>query len=438
MIFRTAAAALFFAFSCSSSFAAGQLALANAVAEAEAQNPALQKAASALEETKWRRTESLSGFLPSVTASGSYLLDKKYAFLDVNLGGGLISIPQVVPTAVYGLGARLPIFDGLANVNRYKAAEQFVAAGTQELDWTRFALDRNVVLLYYKALGAQELRDVQAQNLATLEDHLRDAQLFKKAGVSTNYDVLRVEVQVSEARSALLDATDNIAVAKQNLAEVLGKPAEERLLAGELPVLKPDAITELGQPVADERSDVRALESRVSAMDKMESAASVHLVPKIFLFGDYQRYNNRDNSLSPSNAAFRDAYDFGVGFSWNLFDGAASIAKSKEAVEERYQAEKTLAQAELRSRSEYELWHRKFLYFCSVYTSRVADVDKAHESVRLAKAGLKAGARTNTDLLDAESDLFRAQAGVVTAQLGAIEALVNLELATGRRFYRFY
>jgi outer membrane protein TolC len=417
---------------------AGTLPLAEAVREAEAQSPSLQRSASQLEETKWRRAEALSGFLPAVTGSASYLLDKKYAFLDVNLGAGTISIPQVVPTASYGLGAKIPVFDGWANVDRYRASGDFVQASKLDFDWARFQLEREIIVLYYKALGAKQLRDVAAQNVATLEDHLRDVQLFKKAGVSTNYDVLRVEVQVSEARAALLDASDNVAVAKQSLAEALGKPNEDRELTGTLPVLEPQVLHALREPSDEERLDIQGLRARAGGYDKLDSAAGLFFVPKIFLFGDYQRYNNRDSKAWLANAAFRDAYDVGVGLSWNIFDGAASYAKSKESVEQRVQAEKTLAMAELHSRRDFQLWQRKYLYYCNVYGSRLSDVEKAKESVRLARAGRKVGARTNTDLLDAESDLNRAQAGVVNAQLGAIEALANLEMATGRHLYNFY
>jgi outer membrane protein TolC len=419
-------------------FAAGTLPLAEAVHEAEAESPDLQRAASSLEETKWKRTEALSGFLPTVSGSASYLLDKKYAYLDFDLGAGPVSIPQIVPTATYGLNARLPVFDGWANVDRYRAAGDLVQAGSLEFNWARFQVEHEVVLLYYKALGAELLREVAEQNVATLNDHLKDVNLFKKAGVSTNYDVLRVEVQVSEARSALLDASDNVAVARQQLAVALGKPYDDRKLTGSLPVLKAEALHGLREPSAEERQDIQSLRARVGAMDKLESAAGMHLVPKVFLFGDYQRYNNRNDKAWLTNPAFRDAYDFGVGLSWNIFDGAASIARSKEAVEQRVQAEKTLESAELRSRRDLEIWQRKYLYFCSVYDARQSDVQKARESVRLARAGRRVGARTNTDLLDAEGDLNRARAGVVNAQLGSIEALLNVELATGRHIHNFF
>jgi outer membrane protein TolC len=62
----------------------------------------------------------------------------------------------------------------------------------------------------------------------------------------------------------------------------------------------------------------------------------------------------------------------------------------------------------------------------------MSDQSRSSEAVRLAKEGRRAGARTSSELLDAELDLFRARAGVVNAQVGMIESLIQLELATGK------
>jgi outer membrane protein TolC len=416
---------------------AAPLSLQGAVDEAMAKNPSLQRAGSALKEAKWHTTEQLSGFLPTVGASASHLFDKKYALTDVTLGAAPVVVPQIIPSTTYNLSARLPIFDGFANVNRYKAASGQESAAELELDWARFQLEREVVLQYYRAIGARQLEEVAKQNLRTLEDHLKDVNLFKKAGVSTNYDVLRVEVQVSEARSAVLDAADNVAIALNRLGEALGHEGEDRELAGSLPVLPASLVSKLARPDPAGRSDLAALGERTQATSRLESAAAAYIVPKLNLFGDYQRYNNRDNALLWSKAGFRDAYQVGISLSWNLFDGMASFARSKQSVEQSFQAEKNLELASLKSHRDFDLWRRKFLYSASVYASRVDDVEKATEAIRLARAGRKVGARTNTELLDAEADLFRSRAGLVNAQLGAIEALLNLELASGQDLYNF-
>ncbi|MNL51499.1 Outer membrane efflux protein [compost metagenome] len=114
-----------------------------------------------------------------------------------------------------------------------------------------------------------------------------------------------------------------------------------------------------------------------------------------------------------------------------------SIARSKQSIEQRFQTEKTLYQAELKAKRDYDVWKRKFLYYCSVYEARLGDVSKSQESVRLARQGQKAGSRTNTDVLDAEAELYRAKAGAVNAQMGAIEALANLELSTGQPLVQY-
>jgi ATP-binding cassette subfamily F protein 3 len=67
------------------------------------------------------------------------------------------------------------------------------------------------------------------------------------------------------------------------------------------------------------------------------------------------------------------------------------------------------------------------------YGQESAHFKSAEESVRLAKLAFKAGNGTNTEVLDAELDLFRSRAGIVRAQMDAAEALLNLESALGRR-----
>jgi outer membrane protein TolC len=418
---------------------AASLSLAEAVEEARHNSPKLQKSQSALEEAQWKRVETYSGFLPSLSLSANRLLDKDYLLTDVKLAGSPapVAIPQIVPSTILSLNGQLPLFDGFASTNRFLSARSFEAAAGEDLAWQGFLLEREVVLLYYKALGAEALRKVAEQNLRTLEDHSRDTGLLKKAGVSTNYDLLRVDVQVSEARSELMNAEDNQVLAKNRLAEAMGKAFEERDISGSLPVLEESLIAGLDTQAPSERGDLKAMGERVEGASRLESAASTHLVPRLSLFGQYQYYNNRNDELT-DGAAFRHAHQVGLALNWNIFDGMSSISRSKQSVEQRVQMEKQYELARLHSRQDLELWKRKFLYFCSVYKARVSDVEKAKESLRLAREGRRAGARTNTDILDAESDLFRAEAGVVNSQIGAIESLLNLEQAAGKPIHKFF
>ena len=417
---------------------ADQLTLNQAVQEALRNSPQLQKVRSSRDETSWKRVESYAGFLPSISASANYLTDKKYLLTDVQIPPSptALSIPAIVPTSNVVLTAQLPLFDGFASTRRYFSAKAFESSANNDFDWAQFQLERQMALQYFKTVAAQALENVAQQNIAALEDHLKDVRLFKRAGVSTNYDVLRVEVQVSEARAELLNSSDNTAINRSKLAEMMGHDTENRELIGSLPVLSTDILNHLDIQNVSKRKDLASFADKAQGFDYLESAAAAYWVPKVSLFGQYQYYNNLNDNISDS-AAFREAYQIGISLTWNIFDGAVSVAKSKESIEQRFQAEKSLRIAQLRAKQDLDLWKRKFLYFSFVYRSRVGDVEKSAESVRLAREGRKVGSRTNTDLLDAESELYRARAGVINAQVGAIEALINLELATGQELYRF-
>lgn len=408
--------------------------LKSALAGARSQSPEVQKAASLKEEARWRKVEAYAGWFPRITASGNYLLDYKYMFTDINIAGAPVTVPGIVPTTIFDVKAQYSLWDGWASTNRERASKALAAAADDDFRWAEFKVGRTVALEYYRTLANKELLQVAENNLKTLQDHLREVRLFKQNGLSTNYDVLRVEVQVSEAESEILNTQDNLAVAQGHLAEVLGQdePVEP---AGKLPELKAELANGVKADVS-QRTDIEALNERVKGYAFSESAAGRHWMPRFSAVGLYQFYNNRNDGFDDWDR-YRNAYQVGLNLTWDLFDGYASTARKHEAIEQRVQSEKSLRIAQLKGKLDLDRWSRKFKYFCSVYKARQGDVAKTQESVRLAREGRKVGARTNSDLLDAEAELFRAEAGAVTAQLGAIEALINLELSTGQALYNF-
>ncbi len=386
-------------------------------------------------EAYWKKVEMRSGFMPSITATANYLTDYKYVYTDISLGNGPLSFPGVAPTTVYGLNAQWGLFDGFASSNRLRASMAFERASEKELDWTKFQVAREITLEFYRAITAKNLKAVSEANLKTLEDHLHEVSLFKRHGLSTNYDVLRVEVQVSEAKSELLNATDNIETANGKLGELLGLQSAPEP-QGALPELRGDLVDTVNVSGEVARPDLAALNERVEGFRLQKMASSVHWAPRVSLFGNYQYYNNRNDEYDDWHN-FRNAYQLGLNLTWNLFEGFSSEAKSRQALEQSVQIAKSLKIAQLKATQDAAVWKRKYKYFYSVFKSRQNDIGKAKESVRLAKEGRRVGSRTNTDLLDAETDLFRAQAGAINAQLGVIEALIRLELSTGQKLYEF-
>ena len=409
----------------------GTLNIDQAVSEAQGKSPEIQSAEAAAEEAGWKRTEALSGFLPSITAGYTHYLKEKYEVLNLNFGGAPLAFQTIYPTSTASLNATLPIFDGFSNVYTLSSASHLKSAAEENYEWAGFKVSQSVRLSFLKALAAQKLQAVSQENLKTITDHLNQTQMLKHGGVATNYDVLRVEVQLNEAKSGVLQSDDNVVLARRQLAIAMGLDGDDRELQGELTVPDSKPIEPISNPETPSRADLSALADQTEAASKRASAAATYLVPRVSLVGQLVEYNDLDSSWS-NNASYRAAYNLGITLTWNIFDGMTSISRSREAVYQKVQSEKSLEQARLQIPYDFDFWKRRYLYSAALYVSKKSDVDRSEEAVRLAREGFKAGTRTSSEVLDSELDLFRSRAGAVNAQIDCAEAKINLELALGR------
>ena len=410
------------------------LELPEAIQEAREHSPTLQRFHAAFEETKWRKFETLgSGFLPNLSANASHYFDEKYELLNVPFNGQQILFPSIYPTSNASIDISIPIFDGFANISHLKAANLNVDASENELSHADFQLEQDIRLAFYQALGAQELESVAQQNVKTLEDHLKIAEARKTGGSGTNYDVLRVQVQLTEAKTDELNAVDNVTISRHKLTQLLGLRQDSRELRGDLPVPHVESVQNLVlNDSPEDRTDIKALDLRSEAADQDRSARARWMIPSVSLGADYTFYNPLNNSITQSDP-FHSAYNVGIFLQWKLFDGGVSLARSQEAKYQQVQADRASEEAKDQIPYDFELWKRKYLTNAARYDAKQLDVTRSEESLRLARAEESAGTRNSTEVLDAELDLFRSKAGVVDALLSSAEAQVQLEKTLGRK-----
>ena len=414
------------------------LTLDDAQNQALQQSPDYQKAHALESEMSWHQVQSLAeGFLPQVTISGQHFFAENYSYLNVEFGSPTpIQFPEIYPQTSLNLDAKMDIFDGFKNLHQIDASDRSHQAAEILLDWSSFQIQEQVRLKYFQALAAKILLDMANENVKTLEDHLRIVQDRLQNGEATKYDLLRVDVQLSTAKSNQIEASDDLVLTRESLAQVMGLKQDDRPLSGDLPVINTDKIvSQLTAVDFNERPDVKARIMQAESAEDQSAADGSFWVPKVSLIGEYQFYNTPDyltTGLS-NNDDFRTDYFFGAAATWDIFDGGISLAKAKEAEAKSNQAQADVKAAQIQAPYDFDLWKRKLISSGAVYQAKLTDVDEAAESVRLATLGFQAGANTTTDVLDAELDKFTASAGLVQAQVGMLEAVINLELAIGKR-----
>ncbi len=411
------------------------LTLDEALQESLHQSPDIQKLEAHRSAVAWKHFEALgTGFLPKLSLDAHHFFDEKYSYTTINFGGSPTPFAGFYPANEATLKASIPIFDGFSSMKMLSASALEKEAATAQLDFAQFQLRQEVRLAFFRALAASELQNVAQQNVTTLEDHLKQVDNQKKGGVATSYDLLRVQVQLSEARADAIDAEDNVIIARKKLTQLMGQEVDQRNLMGQLPVPETQKVKDLKwEATVKDRKDLQAMNYQAQAAAKEHDAASTWLVPSIYLGGQYGFYESQIVDSSVHNTGnYKNAYNVGVYMRWNLFDGGVSLAKAKEAAFRQVESERAVQSAQLQVPTDFEYWKRRFLSNSDHYTSKKFDIDRSKESVRLAKEEQRAGTRTSTETLDAELDLFRARAGVVNALLNSAEAKIRLEQALGR------
>ena len=148
-------------------------------------SPLIQKSEAQKQEVSWKKVEGFSVLLPTVKFSANHFFEKKYEYLDMVMGGSLTSLPQIFPASSATLEAKWLLFDGLANVNTYRASRANMNAAEAEDAWVKFQLDREVNLAYTKVVAAKKLSEVAEQNRPSCIHLPQKTRFFKSTSSPT-------------------------------------------------------------------------------------------------------------------------------------------------------------------------------------------------------------------------------------------------------------
>jgi outer membrane protein TolC len=410
---------------------ADTLSIEQALQEGIHESPTLKKYESAEDFAKANTMLGLSGLLPHLEVKAQHDFDAQYETVPVTLGTLTAAVPEVSPRTSVGVGAKWVIFDGLSNIKNYEASLRLSDASELEFSRHKFEIRKKIQFAFYTALAAKRFEEVAEENVKTLQESMNQVQNRLSSGVATQYDALRVQVRLSDAKTELERTEDNVIIERKKLIEVMGIKTDDRLLVGELPIpALAGKITQLQSPNLEKREDFKSLKLKSEAADAQSSAAMGKLVPSVGLSANYLKYENTDYP-GEAYGGYRDAWAVGVYVKWDLFDGGETLAKARMARAASDHSNQEYEESILSLPTDFELWRRRYVYSQHHFEAKKQDLTSSEESFRIATLASEQGRKTITDLLETETDLFRARAGVVQSELDAEEALIKLELTLG-------
>lgn len=214
---------------------------------------------------------------------------------------------------------------------RYQAAEAYSNLLHQE----------NVVLI------AQEAVDMAQNELNLILEQYGEGAVAKA-------DVLMMQVRLANHRQNLVDAQGQLAVAKSNLANVVGLPQDADIRVTDVFSYEPypRELPDCEEYAMEHRPDGIAADYAIKSAEAQVGAAKSGWRPRVT--------GSATQSIS-SNSPFRsersNQWEAGLGITWNIFDSgvtSAGVHQAKAMVDQyRAEAERTKKNIQLETRSAY-------------------------------------------------------------------------------------
>ena len=403
--------------------------------------------------------------LPDVSATASYQrnLLVQQIFLPAEFFGGPAG--ETVPVRVgsdnswsAGVTASQTLFEwsvfvGVGAAGRYRALQEEVVRGTTQ------QVVSTVRQAYFRALLAKEDLRLIRESIARVQQTLDEARARNRAGVVSDYDVLRLEVEYANVEANLQRGENAAAAAKRSLLIEMGlDPEGAVVLEGRLDrvnIEQPDSNTaedaellalagaaaadgrtydDLVQSSMRNRTDLRQLRSTVTLQEAQRSLAKADFFPKLSLFSNYNIFAQENGSPSffgesPNQRTTTSAA--GISVSLPIFKGFGRLAQVQQQTALVHQSKAVLERAQMQAENQV----RTLLDAVGEARTRAASqqraVAQAQRGYEIARAEYREGVGSQLQVTDAELALRQSEFNYAQAVYDYLNARAQLDLALG-------
>ena len=384
--------------------------LEEAIQLALRQNPTLEQARTNIENARHTRLGAVGSLLPSLNLSYGYS-NSSTGRLDPT-GQGIVSTSYSTQlTATYNL------FDGWRRFTDLKGANLGIAYQTIQ----------SVKQAYFNAVATRELVAVEERRVQRQVDQLDFVQQQLDLGRATRADLLRSQVDLNNARLALLNAQNGARNATFRLTEVVGSetrvgPVEEASLAG-LPLsLSRDRLFSIAEQSAPTLKSAAA--SAEAAEAAVASARSSYL-PSLSFSGGWAWANS---DFPPTNRS----WSLRLSGSYPLFNGFQRETQLFRARAQADIAEEQERAARLNLNSELDAAYNNAQSAQAGIDLAEQNIALSDESLRVVQERYRLGLATILELQDAQITLTQAEVDLVQRRFDYLLALAAIEALLGQ------
>jgi outer membrane protein len=395
------------------------MALREAVEMALAANLDLMSTGQEIEAARANRKVQKTNLLPTFNVTYQGVRN------DSGVGGFVAgATPSVGNSFTLSTGFTQPLFQGFALVNQYKIAELGVNVAQMNQQFTRLEVIFQIKQAYFNVLKDEKLLDVARNTVTVLEAQEEVARNFYDVGMTPLNDLLQVQVQLANARQALITAQNNLETAQSQFNLILRRPVNAPVNLVDIQTFTPleHELNHYLDLAVRDRLDIKIAELNVQISEKEVDIARKGYYPTVSFEGAYFRsatdwaLNDTEKFSNP------DGWSLTGIASWDFWEWGRTRYKTSESRRRLSQTkiarDKTIDQARLEVEVSYLQAREAEKNIQAVKKA----VEQAKENMRITNERYKEQVATSVDTLVAQNLL-------TSTQVNYFSALYNFKIA---------
>ncbi len=351
----------------------------------------------------------------------------------LNLGTQKIFLPKN-DNAYLGI---LNVSEVIFGANRLKYAEQSTSLLTQvarlDADIDKDDITYDIINSYYNLYKVLQSKKVVDQNLATIDQQIKQSQRFFEQGLVTKNDVLRFQLQRSNIELNGIDLETNRKIINYNLDVLLGLPESTQLTTSQVKDAdtQTDPLSNYIDTAMANRIEVKLLDLRTRVAETSINNTRANTLPTLSASGSAYYVSINANPL-PRSGNYILPITFGLNLSWNfstLWNNKNKVTEAKIQREEVV-INKTIAIDNVKK--EVNQNYQNYTMALNKITLLQTSIEQAGENNKILESKYKSNIASATDRADAETLLYQAQINLELAKADASLAYYTLLKSTGK------
>lgn len=388
-------------------------------------SPAMAQRVGSVRTSESAERTSVGAFIPSLSLSSGAGLSSSSRFDPATQR----TVTGSSESYTAGLSTGMDIYTGGRRGAQLDAARANTAEAEAGLIEQRFAVALQAKQSYFNVLRADETVRVSGARVERAEQGLRAAEVRLMAGATTRSDSLRAQLELTQARQALLSAQNQRRAAAFTLGALVG--VEGPVNVEPLPSLEPSPLAlsddELRRLALESSPTVVSSEASVRSADASLRASRAQYLPTLRASGGYD-WSNQAASFSGG----RTGWSTRLSLSYPLFNNFSREDANERAEVGLNNARVTLADAQRQALARVQQ---------SIDAVRLAEQQialtieaerVAAEDLRVQETRYQLGASTILDLITSQIALVEAELNRIGARYDYQVALAELEALIGR------